>query len=385
VINCWIHDPVTREPYSRDPRHVARKAEEHLAASGVATHSYWGPEAEFYIFDSVRFDQNQFSGYYFLDSIEGQWNSGAMEEGGNLGHKPRYKEGYFPVPPTDHYQDLRSHMVLNMKKVGIDVEVHHHEVGTAGQGEIDMGYGPLLKMADNVMLYKYVTKNTAHAHGKTVTFMPKPIFEDNGSGMHVHSSLWRDEEPLFFGEGYAGLSDMARWYVGGLLEHAPALLAIVAPTTNSYRRLVPGFEAPVNLVYSQRNRSAAVRIPLYSNSPKSKRVEFRCPDPSANPYLAFSAMLLAGLDGIKRNTEPLEPMNRDLYELGQDEAAQVPQVPGSLDAALDALEADHDFLLEGGVFTSDLIETWVDYKRTREIANVNLRPHPHEFHLYYDI
>jgi len=385
VINCFIGDPVTGESYSRDPRHIAKKAEDFLASSGVATHSFWGPEAEFYIFDDVRFDQTHNSGYYFVDSDEGIWNSGRVEEGGNKGYKPRYKEGYFPIPPMDSHQDLRSEMVLNLRKVGIDVEVHHHEVGTAGQAEIDMGFGPLMKMADAIMKYKYVVKSTALQAGKTVTFMPKPIFEDNGSGMHVHQSLWNDDKPLFFGEGYAGLSDMARWYIGGLLEHAPALLALCAPTTNSYRRLVPGFEAPVNLVYSQRNRSAAVRIPLYSNSPKAKRIEFRCPDPSCNPYLAFSAMLMAGLDGIKRNIEPREPVSRDMYELGTDEAAQVPQVPADLGEALDALEKDHDFLLQGGVFTSDLIETWIDFKRENEITQVNLRPHPWEFHLYYDI
>jgi glutamine synthetase len=385
VINCWVRDPVTGEQYSRDPRYIAKKAEDYLQASGVATSSYWGPEAEFYIFDSVRFDQNQHSGYYFIDAVEGVWNSGAIEEGGNKGYKPRYKEGYFPVPPMDHYQDLRTEMILNMKKVGIDVEVHHHEVGTAGQAEIDMGYAPLLKMADNLMLYKYVVKNTALHNGKTVTFMPKPIFQDNGSGMHVHQSLWRDDEPLFWGTGYAGLSDTARWYIGGLLHHAPALLAIVAPTTNSYRRLVPGYEAPVNLVYSQRNRSAAVRIPLYSTSPKSKRVEFRCPDGACNPYLAFAAMLMAGLDGIKRNLEPPEPMDRDMYELGEDEAAQVSTVPGSLPEALHALEKDHDFLLDGGVFTSDLIEKWIQFKRKNEVDPVNLRPHPWEFYMYYDI
>ena len=385
VINCFIGDPVTGESYSRDPRHIAKKAEDFLAGSGVATHSFWGPEAEFYIFDDVRFDQTHNSGYYFVDSDEGIWNSGRVEEGGNKGYKPRYKEGYFPVPPMDSHQDLRSEMVINLRKVGVDVEVHHHEVGTAGQAEIDMGFGPLLKMADGIMKYKYVVKSTALQQGKTVTFMPKPIFEDNGSGMHVHQSLWNDDEPLFFGEGYAGLSDVARWYIGGLLEHAPALLALCAPTTNSYRRLVPGFEAPVNLVYSQRNRSAAVRIPLYSNSPKAKRVEFRCPDPSCNPYLAFAAMLMAGLDGIKRNIEPSEPVSRDMYELGAEEAAQVPQVPGSLSEALDALEKDHDFLLQGGVFTSDLIETWIEFKRDNEIAQVNLRPHPWEFHMYYDI
>jgi glutamine synthetase len=384
-INCFIGDPVTGESYSRDPRYIAKKAEDYLASSGIATQSYWGPEAEFYIFDDVRFDQTQNSGYYFLDSVEGIWNSGAIVEGGNKGYKPRYKEGYFPVPPMDHNQDLRSEMVVNLRKVGVNVEVHHHEVGTAGQAEIDMGYAPLLKMADSLMLYKYVIKSTALQHGKTVTFMPKPIFQDNGSGMHVHQSLWNDDDPLFWGEGYANLSDLARHYIGGLLEHAPALCALVAPTTNSYRRLVPGFEAPVNLVYSQRNRSAAVRIPLYSKSPKSKRIEFRCPDASCNPYLAFSAMLMAGLDGIKRNTEPLEPMNRDLYELGEDEAAKVPQVPGSLSESLDALEKDHDFLLAGGVFTPDLIDTWIQFKRQNEVEELGKRPHPYEFYMYFDI
>ncbi|MGH9993204.1 MAG: type I glutamate--ammonia ligase, partial [Nitrososphaera sp.] len=359
---CFVKDPVTEEYYSRDPRFIARKAEEHLLSTGVASTSYWGPEAEFYIFDSVRFDQNQHSGYYYIDSVEGVWNSGRLEEGGNKGYKPRYKEGYFPVPPMDHFQDLRSEMVLNMRKVGIDVEVHHHEVGTAGQAEIDMGFGPLLRMADNLMLYKYVTKNTALRHGKTVTFMPKPIFEDNGSGMHVHQSLWADEEPLFWGEGYGNISDLARHYIGGLLAHAPALLALVAPTTNSYRRLVPGFEAPVNLVYSKRNRSACVRIPVYHKSPKAKRVEFRCPDPSCNPYLAFSAMLMAGLDGIKQNIEPPDPIDHDLYDLPPEDAARVAQVPGSLDEALAALEEDHDFLLAGGVFTPDIIDTWIEFK-----------------------
>jgi glutamine synthetase len=382
---CFIRDPVTGESYSRDPRNICRKAEEHLVSTGIATTSYWGPEAEFYIFDDVRFDQNENSGYYYLDSIEGIWNSGTVTVGGNKGYKPRHKEGYFPVPPMDHFQDLRSEMVLNMRKVGINVEVHHHEVGTAGQAEIDMGFDTMLQMADDLMLYKYVTKATALVHGKTVTFMPKPLFNDNGSGMHVHQSLWRDDEPLMWGEGYANLSDLARHYIGGLLKHAPALLALCAPTTNSYRRLVPGFEAPVNLVYSQRNRSACVRIPVYHQSKKSKRVEFRCPDPSCNPYLAFPAMLMAGLDGIKRAIEPREPIDRDLYELGEDEAAGVPQVPASLNEALDALEKDHDFLLEGGVFTPDLIETWIDFKRNKEIAAVNLRPHPWEFYLYYDI
>jgi glutamine synthetase len=386
AINAYVKDPVTGEFYSRDPRYVAKKASEFLKGTGVADTAYFGPEAEFYIFDSIRFDQNQHSAYHFIDAVEGVWNSGREEEGGNKGYKPRYKEGYFPVPPMDHYQDLRSEMVLTLRNLGVPVEVHHHEVGTAGQAEIDMGFADLLTMADRLMLYKYVVKNVALRFGKTVTFMPKPIFQDNGSGMHVHQSLWKDGEPLFWDElGYAQLSDTARHYIGGLLSHAPALLALCAPTTNSYKRLVPGYEAPVNLVYSQRNRSAAVRIPLYSKSPKSKRIEFRCPDPSCNPYLAFSAMLMAGLDGIKNKIEPPEPVDKDLYDLPPEELASVPQVPGSLDAALNALEADHDFLLEGGVFTEDVIEHWIDYKRTHEVDELRLRPHPYEFYLYYDI
>jgi glutamine synthetase len=385
-INCFVRDPVTGESYSRDPRYVAKKAEDYLRGTGLADTAYFGPEAEFYIFDSVRFDQTQNSSYHYIDSIEGVWNSGADEEGGNKGYKPRYKEGYFPVPPMDHYQDLRSEMVRQLEACGIDIEVQHHEVGTAGQAEIDMRFDSMLRMADKVMLYKYVVKNVALAAGKTVTFMPKPIFQDNGSGMHVHQSLWKAGEPLFFDEtGYAGLSDMARWYIGGLLKHTPAILAFAAPTTNSYKRLVPGYEAPVNLVYSQRNRSACVRIPLYSKSPKAKRLEYRCPDPSANPYLAFSAMLMAGLDGIQNRIEPPKPLDKDLYDLPPEELAQVPQVPGSLDAVLDALEGDHKFLLTGEVFTQDVIDTWIDFKRTRELDEVRLRPHPWEFYLYYDI
>jgi glutamine synthetase len=386
IINAFVKDPLTNEYYTRDPRYIARKAEDYLRGTGIADTAYFGPEAEFYIFDSIRFDQNQHSAYHYIDAVEGVWNSGAEEEGGNLGYKPRYKEGYFPVPPMDHYQDLRSEMVVTLRELGIPVEVHHHEVGTAGQAEIDMGFGSLLQMADRLMLYKYVIKNTALRHNKTVTFMPKPIFQDNGSGMHVHQSLWRDGEPLFWDElGYAQLSDTARWYIGGILEHAGALLALCTPTTNSFKRLVPGYEAPVNLVYSQRNRSAAVRIPLYSKSPKSKRIEFRCPDPSCNPYLAFPALLMAGLDGIKNKIEPPDPVDKDLYELPPEELAEVPQVPGSLEGALDALEADHDFLLEGGVFTDDVITHWVDYKRVHEVDELRLRPHPWEFYLYYDI
>jgi glutamine synthetase len=388
-LNCFVQDPVTGESYTRDPRYVAKKAEEYVKGTGIADTSYFGPEAEFYVFDQVRFDQNSHSGYYFLDSTEGVWNSGReyeLDGSPNLGYKPRYKEGYFPVPPMDQAQDLRSEMVKMLELVGIEIEVQHHEVGTAGQAEIDMRFDTLLTMADKLMLYKYVVKNVAWARGKSVTFMPKPLFQDNGSGMHVHQSLWKGGEPLFFDEkGYAGLSDMARWYIGGLLAHAPAVLAFTNPTTNSYKRLVPGYEAPVNLVYSQRNRSASVRIPLYSKSPKAKRIEFRCPDPSCNPYLAFAALLMAGLDGIQNKIEPPTPVDRDLYDLPAEELAKVPQVPGSLDAALEALEADHDFLLAGGVFTQDVIDTWVAYKRESEIDAVRLRPHPWEFYLYYDI
>jgi glutamine synthetase len=384
-LNCFVHDPITGESYSRDPRHVARKAEEYLVSTGLADTAYFGPEAGFFVFDDVRFMQNQHSAMYSVDSVEASWNTGT-DEGPNLGYKPRYKEGYFPVPPMDHYQDLRSEMTLVLQSLGIPVEVQHHEVGTAGQAEIDIRFDSLLVQADKLMLFKYVIKSVARAAGKTATFMPKPIFEDNGSGMHVHQSLWKGGEPLFYDEsGYAGLSDMARWYIGGLLHHAAAVCAFSNPTTNSYKRLVPGYEAPVNLVYSQRNRSASVRIPTYSQSPKAKRLEFRCPDPSANPYLAFSAMLMAGLDGIQNRIEPPDPVDKDLYDLPPEELAQVPQVPASLEDALDALEADQDFLKTGGVFTDDLIESWVTYKREAEVDALRLRPHPWEFHLYYDI
>jgi glutamine synthetase len=386
VLNCFVRDPITGEMYSRDPRYIAKKAELHLLQTGIADTSYWGPECEFYIFDSIRFDQNQHEGYYHINAVEGAWNTGAEEGGRNLGYKPRYKEGYFPLPPMDHYQDLRTDMVLNLQKVGIHVEVQHHEVGTAGQAEIDIRYGTLLETADNVMKYKYVVKQTARAAGKTVTFMPKPIFQDNGSGMHVHQSLWKEGENLFWDElGYAQISDTARYYIGGLLAHAPALLAFAAPTTNSYRRLVPGYEAPINLVYSQRNRSACARIPVYYKTPAAKRVEFRSPDPSANPYLAFSALLMAGLDGVKNKIEPPDPIDKDLYDLPPEEAVQVKQVPGSLEEVLDALEADHQFLLEGGVFTQDVIDTWIEFKRKNELDQVRLRPHPWEFYLYYDV
>ena len=381
---CNVVDPVTRESYSRDPRHIAQKAESYLRSSGIADVSYWGPEAEFYIFNSIRFDQDARCGYYFIDSDEGIWNSGANTSQ-NLANRPRFKEGYFPVPPTDKLQDLRSEIMLKMIEAGVDVEVHHHEVGTAGQAEIDMRFASLTRMADQLMVYKYVIKNVSCQHGYVATFMPKPIFQDNGSGMHVHQSLWKDGTNLFFDEdGYALISDTARWYIGGLLEHASALLALCAPTTNSYRRLVPGYEAPINLVYSQRNRSACVRIPVYSRSPKSKRVEFRSPDPSCNPYLAFAAMLMAGLDGVQNRIEPPKPIDKDLYELEGEEKARIASVPGSLGEVLKALEVDHQFLLKGDVFTKDVIDTWIEYKWTNEVEPVALRPHPWEFYLYHD-
>ena len=386
VVNFSIRDPFTDEPYSRDPRQIAAKAEAYLASTGIADTAFFAPEAEFYIFDSVRFQTSQNAGFYYIDSVEGAWNTGREEADGNRGYKTRYKGGYFPVPPNDQFADLRDQMVLTLEQVGLPVERAHHEVGTAGQQEINYRFDTLLKAADDVMKFKYVIKNTAWAAGKTVTFMPKPLFGDNGSGMHVHQSLWKDGVPLFYDElGYGGLSDMARWYIGGLLKHAPSLLAFTNPTVNSYHRLVPGYEAPVNLVYSQRNRSACIRIPITGANPKAKRIEFRCPDPSSNPYLAFSAMLMAGLDGIKNKIEPPQPVDKDLYELPPDEAASIPQVPASLGEVLDALEADHDYLLEGGVFTPDLIETWIAYKRSAEIDPIRLRPHPHEFELYYDI
>ncbi|QMU75828.1 type I glutamate--ammonia ligase [Streptacidiphilus sp. PB12-B1b] len=385
-INFFIHDPITGEQYSRDPRNVAKKAEAYLASSGIADTAYFGPEAEFYVFDDVRFETKQNKSFYEIDSEAGAWNTGRVEEGGNRGYKVRYKGGYFPAPPVDHFADLRAEMSLELAKNGLQVERQHHEVGTAGQAEINYKFNTLLAAADDLMLFKYIIKNVAWRNGKTATFMPKPIFGDNGSGMHCHQSLWLDGTPLFYDEqGYAGLSDMARYYIGGLLKHAPSLLAFTNPTVNSYHRLVPGFEAPVNLVYSQRNRSAAIRIPITGANPKAKRIEFRAPDPSSNPYLAFSAMLLAGLDGVKNKIEPLEPVDKDLYELAPEEHSAVPQVPATLPAVLEALEADHDYLLAGGVFTPDLIETWIDYKRTAEVAPIALRPHPHEFELYFDI
>ncbi len=386
ALNFAIVDPFDNQAYSRDPRNIAAKAEAFLKSSGIADTAYFGPEAEFYVFDDVRFETKQNAGYYFIDSVEGAWNTGRVEDGGNRGYKPRYKGGYFPVAPMDHYSDLRDQMVLALAGVGVEVERAHHEVGTAGQAEINYRFNSLLHAADQLMLFKYVIKNVAWEAGKSATFMPKPLFGDNGSGMHCHQSLWKDGSPLFYDElGYGGLSDLARWYIGGLLAHAASLAAFTNPTVNSYHRLVPGFEAPVNLVYSQRNRSAAVRIPVTGTSPKAKRIEYRVPDPSSNPYLAFSAMLMAGVDGIKNKIEPADPVDKDLYELPPDEHAAIAQVPDSLPAVLDALESDHDYLLEGGVFTSDLIETWVDWKRANEVDPIRLRPHPHEFELYYDI
>ncbi|MGA2215356.1 MAG: type I glutamate--ammonia ligase [Bryobacteraceae bacterium] len=383
VMTCEVIDPITRQSYVRDPRWIARKAELYLKNTGVGDTAYFGAEAEFFIFDNIRFDQNQHSGFYFIDAEEGRWNSG--REGENLGYRPRYKEGYFPVPPTDHYQMLRSQMVETMIQCGLNIECHHHEVATGGQCEIDQRFDTLVKSADNMLVYKYVVRNTANLHGKTVTFMPKPLFGDNGSGMHVHQSIWNAGKPLFAGDGYAGLSPMGLNYIGGLLKHARALSAIIAPTTNSYKRLVPGYEAPVNLAYSRRNRSAACRIPMYSASPKAKRVEFRPPDPSANPYLAFAAMLMAGLDGVLNKLDPGEPLDKDIYDLSPEEMESVPSMPASLEEALDCLTEDHEFLLKGDVFSEDLIETYIEYKRKNEADAIRLRPHPYEFALYYDI
>ncbi len=385
VMICDIQDPITRESYSRDPRFIAKKAEAYLLSTGIGDTAYFGPEAEFFIFNSARFSTASHEGFYHLDSIEGKWNTGAVEGGANLAYKPRHKEGYFPVPPTDSQQDIRSEMVLEMEKIGIHIEAHHHEVATAGQAEIDMRFDTLVKMADQLMMYKYVVKSVARRNGVTATFMPKPLFEDNGTGMHVHQSIWKDGNPLMAGDGYAGFSELGLHYIGGILKHSRAIAAFSNPTTNSYKRLVPGFEAPVNLAYSSRNRSAACRIPMYSPSPKAKRIEVRYPDPSANPYLAFACMLMAGLDGIENKIDPGDPLDKDIYGLSAEEAAAVPTMPGSLDDALVALEEGHDFLLKGDVFTSDAIETWIDYKRENEIEPVRLRPHPHEFELYFDV
>ncbi|PIV52350.1 MAG: type I glutamate--ammonia ligase [Elusimicrobia bacterium CG_4_10_14_0_8_um_filter_37_32] len=384
-IICDIYDPLTRKPYSRDPRYVAKKAAEYLRKTGIADKSFWGPEMEFFIFNDIRFDQTENSGYYFIDSNEGAWNSG-RDEKPNLGYKLRYKEGYFPVPPHDSLQDLRSRIVQTLLKTGIPIEVHHHEVATAGQCEIDMKFGTLVTMADRCLMYKYIIKNIARKNNMVATFMPKPLFADNGSGMHTHQSLWKNDKNIFFDpKGYGLISETAKYYIGGLLKHAPALMAFCAPTTNSYKRLVPGYEAPVNLVYSARNRSAAVRIPVYSDNPKSKRIEFRPPDNSANPYLAFAAMLMAGIDGMQNKIDPGEPLDKNTYELNGNEAKKVPTVPSSLEEAINALEEDTDFLLKGNVFTQDVIDVWVEYKREKEIDAVRLRPHPYEFCLYFDI
>jgi len=382
---CDVYDPVTRQPYTRDPRYVARKAEAYLKQTGLADVSYWGPEAEFFVFNDVRYGGSTNAAFYHIDSQEGWWNSGE-DLGPNLGGQIPPGRGYFPVPPTDTLQDLRSEMVLALEEAGVPVEVHHHEAATAGQSEIDLHYDTLVVSADNLMIYKYIVKNVARQHNMTATFMPKPLFEDNGSGMHVHTSLWKGEKNIFFDEaGYAQLSDTARYYIGGLLGHSSALLALTAPTTNSYRRLVPGYEAPVNLAYSQRNRSAICRIPVYSKSPGAKRIEFRAPDPSCNPYFAFAALLMAGLDGIQNRTDPGSPMDKDLYDLPPEEARLVKQVPDSLAKVLDALEADHEFLLKGDVFTPDVLEAYIAYKREVEVDPIRMRPHPHEFVLYYDV
>jgi len=378
-----IVDPMTKQHYPRDPRHTARKAEAYLGFTGIADAAYFGAEAEFFIFDNIRFDQRENCGFYFIDAEEGRWNSAREER--NLGYRPRYKEGYFPVPPTDHYQDLRTEMALAMERAGLEVECHHHEVATGGQAEIDFKFTSLVKASDRMMLFKYIVRNVAHQYGKTVTFMPKPIFQDNGNGMHIHQSLWLKGKPLFAGDLYAGLSQTALWYIGGLLKHAPALAAFVAPTTNSYKRLVPGFEAPVNLAYSRRNRSAAVRIPMYSPNPKTKRVEFRPPDPSCNPYLAFSALVMAGLDGIENKIDPGEPLDKDIYDLSPEELKDVPSLPASLEESLRALERDHEFLTKGDVFTEEVIELWISYKMKNEVQAIRMRPHPYEFALYYDI
>lgn len=384
-IICDIYDPITKEPYTKDPRYIARKAEDYLRKSGIADTSFWGPEAEFFVFDDIRFDQGENFGFYYIDSVEGDWNTG-KDEKPNLGYKSRYKEGYFPVPPHDTLQDFRSEIMLTLRKAGVPVEVHHHEVATGGQCEIDIRYGTLTQMGDHLLMYKYVIKNVARKYNKTVTFMPKPIFKDNGSGMHVHSSLWKDGVPLFYdAKGYAGISDICKWYIGGLLKHANAVLAFAAPTTNSYRRLVPGYEAPVNLCYSARNRSAVCRIPMYSSAPAAKRVEFRAPDPSSNGYLTFAAMLMAGLDGIRNRIDPGLPVDKNIYDLSPEERAKIPSVPGSLEEALSALERDHAFLTEGGVFTKDVIDTWIQFKREVEIEAIRQRPHPHEFYMYFDI
>jgi glutamine synthetase len=382
---CSIKEPRTGEFYDRDPRTIAQKAIDHLISSGIGDTAFFGPEAEFFVFDDVRFDQTYNHGFYYVDSIEGRWNSGREEAGGNLGYKPRYKEGYFPTSPTDTLHDMRTEMLLTMADCGVPIEKHHHEVASGGQGELGFRFATMVKAADYLMTYKYVIKNVAKKYGRTVTFMPKPIFNDNGSGMHVHQSIWKDGQPLFWGEnGYANLSETGRYYIGGILKHAPALLAFTNPTTNSYKRLVPGFEAPVNLVYSQGNRSASIRIPLTGGNPKAKRMEFRCPDATCNPYLAFAAMLCAGIDGIKNKIDPGEPVDVDIYDLSPEELSKIPSTPGSLESALECLENDYQFLVESGVFTEEFINNWIEFKLDNEVNPLRLRPHPYEFALYYD-
>ena len=381
---CDIADPLTREPYSRDPRNIAKKAEAYLKSTGIGDTAFMGPEAEFFIFDDIRYESRSNGAFYEIDSVEGSWNTG-RDEGPNLGYKPRPKEGYFPVPPMDKFQDLRTEMVLVLEKLGIEIEAQHHEVATAGQAEIDMKFRPLVQMADQLMWFKYVLKNVAYRNNHTVTFMPKPLYGDNGSGMHIHCSIWKGGKPLFAGDKYAGLSQMGLHAIGGILKHCKALCAITNPTTNSYKRLVPGYEAPVNLAYSSRNRSASIRIPMYSTSPKTKRIEFRTPDPSCNGYLAFSAILMAVLDGIQNKIDPGDPLDKNIYDLPPEELAKVPSAPGSLEEALNCLKADHEFLMKGGVFTQDVLDTWAEYKTANEIDPVRLRPHPHEFFLYFDI
>ena len=381
---CDIVDPITRERYTRCPRNVAKKAELYLKSTGIADEAFFGPELEFFIFDDIRFDQNAHEGYYHVDSVEGRWNTG-REENPNLGYKPRYKEGYFPVPPVDSQQDIREEMVQVLIACGVEVEAQHHEVATGGQGEIDLRFQKLVKMGDAANLYKYILKNIAKKNGKTLTFMPKPLYGDNGTGMHTHISLWKGDSPIFAGSGYAGMSETAMYFVGGILKHSRALAGFTNPTTNSYRRLVPGFEAPVNLAYSQRNRSAAIRFPMYSMSPKAKRIEIRYPDPSCNPYLAFSSLLMAGLDGIQNKIDPGDPLDKDIYDLPPEELENVPIMPGSLEEALYELENDHEFLLKGDVFTEDVIKTWIEYKRKNEVDALRQRPHPWEFAMYYDL
>jgi len=379
-----IHDPITHEPYTRDPRHIAIKAEQYLKSTGIGDTIFVGPEPEFFIFDNVQYGSENNMAFYEVDSVEGIWNTG-RNEAPNLGHKLRHKQGYFPLPPADKFQDIRTEMMLTLEDLGIPMECQHHEVATSGQSEIDLRFSNLLTMGDQLAWFKYVLKNVAAKHGHTVTFMPKPLFEDNGTGMHTHMSFWKDGNPLFAGNQYAGLSDEALYAIGGILKHCKALCAITNPTTNSYKRLVPGFEAPINLAYSSRNRSAAIRIPMYSGSPKAKRIEFRTPDPSCNGYMAFSAIAMAMIDGITNKMDPGDPMDKNIYDLPPEELAEMDSAPGSLEEALDALEEDHAFLLKGDVFTKDTIEKWVEYKRENEVTAVKSRPHPHEFYLYYDI